>query len=607
MKRLLLIYLLLSVVSFTTTPLLANNFKASAPEVVYMGTPFQLTYTIDVDAKDLQAPDFQVFEILAGPYQSRSSYTQIINGKRSSSTTLTFTFTLMPTKIGKFNIPGAYIVVEGKKITSNDLQIKVEESSNQSQTGTYDGSSSDNSSKSVSNESIFVRTIISKGSVYEQEAVTVTYKLYTLLDVAQFTDIKLPDFNGFLKQDIEQPQNKQLAAESYNGRQYGTVVLYQAVLFPQQTGELKIEPANFTALVRLKNKAQVRSIFDDFFDTYTNIEKKLVAPAMTLRINPLPTEGKPSSFSGVVGSFNMTSDLSSGNLKTNEAGTIKLTIKGSGNMKLLKNPKIKFPDSFEVYDPKVENNFEVKSGNMAGTKTIEYLFIPRRAGKYDIPSAELSYFDLTNRMYRTMRTPAFKLNIVKGEGGELVMENFTGYSDVNELARDIRYIKTAPIKLLKEKRPFFGTFLFWMLYLLPLIIASILFIYLRKRMIENADIAFVKNKKANRIATKRLRKAKKALREDDKKGFYEEIIQTVWKYLSDKLTIPVAELNKENIQAKMQEKAYSDELINKFEKILTDCEYAIYAPNSGQIEMTNVYEESIDAISELENHSRKRR
>ena len=607
MKRVLFIVSVLAIIAGWNVNAQENvEFTASAPDVAYVETPFQLIYSVNAAAKDLQAPDFQFFEILAGPFESRSSYTQIINGKKSSATNLSYTLTLMPSKTGTFKIPGASIVVDGEKIYSNDLTIKVENAEKNAQKQNEGGTVTGGGTQRVTSESIFVRTIVSKTNIYEQEAISVTYKLYTLLDVAQFTGAKLPDFNGFLKQDIEQSQNKQLSAETYKGRSYGTVVLYQAVLFPQHTGEIEIGKASFTALLRLQNKAQVRSIFDDFFDSYTNVEKTLTAPAVTVKVSELPLAGKPATFSGAVGNFNLTSTLSSGNLKTNQAATIKVVISGNGNMKLLKNPEIKFPDGFEVYDPKVDNKFSSGSGGVSGTKTIEYMFIPRRSGKFDIPSAELSYFDLNNKTYRTLRTPAYKINVTKGEGGEAVVENFTGKEDVTPLAKDIRYLYTGSVKLKPESRPWFGTLPFWMLFLIPLIIAAILFIYFRKHVKENADLAFVKTKKANKVAQKRLRLALKFLEEGKKKQFYEEVMKAVWTYLSDKLVIPVAELNKDNIRLKMNEKGMEKEVTDNFTNILNTCEYASYAPDSGRQEMGNLYGETVDAISRMEEHFKKK-
>ena len=607
MKRVLFIVSVLAIIAGWNVNAQENvEFTASAPDVAYVETPFQLIYSVNAAAKDLQAPDFQFFEILAGPFESRSSYTQIINGKKSSATNLSYTLTLMPSKTGTFKIPGASIVVDGEKIYSNDLTIKVENAENNAQKQNEGGTVTGGGTQRVTSESIFVRTIVSKTNIYEQEAISVTYKLYTLLDVAQFTGAKLPDFNGFLKQDIEQSQNKQLSAETYKGRSYGTVVLYQAVLFPQHTGEIEIGKASFTALLRLQNKAQVRSIFDDFFDSNTNVEKTLTASAVTVKVSELPLAGKPATFSGAVGNFNLTSTLSSGNLKTNQAATIKVVISGNGNMKLLKNPEIKFPDGFEVYDPKVDNKFSSGSGGVSGTKTIEYMFIPRRSGKFDIPSAELSYFDLNNKTYRTLRTPAYKINVTKGEGGEAVVENFTGKEDVTPLAKDIRYLYTGSVKLQPESRPWFGTLPFWMLFLIPLIIAAILFIYFRKHVKENADLAFVKTKKGNKVAQKILRLALKFLEEGKKNQFYEEVMKAVWTYLSDKLVITEAEHKKDNIRLKMNKKGMEKEVTDNFTNILNTCEYASYAPDSGRQEMGNLYGETVDAISRMEELLKKK-
>ena len=607
-KLLLITSLLLAI-----TGLSAQNkveFSASAPSTVYMDTPFQLVYSVNASCKDLHAPDFQFFEVLAGPFESHSSSYQNINGKASSSVNVSYTYTLLPNKVGTFKIPGANVEVDGQKYYSNGMTIKVlpADKAQQSQGQSRGGASTANNSgtQKISGDNIFVRAIYSKTNVYEQEAILVTYKLYTLLDVAQFTDMKFPDFNGFLKQEIEQPKNAQLSYENYNGKNFGTVVLYQVLLFPQRTGEINIDKASFTATLRIQNKAQVRSIFDDFFDSYSNVQKNLTASGTTIRVNALPA-GKPASFTGAVGNFNINSSIASANLKANEAGTIKVVISGTGNMKLLQNPKIQFPDGFEVYDPKVENKFGTTSKGVSGTKTIEYMFIPRHSGTFDIPSAELSYFDLNEKTYKTLKTPAYKLNVAKGEGGEgAVVGNYTNKEEVKQLAKDIRYIYTGKVKLSEEEAPIFGSMLFWMLYLIPLLIAGILFVYFRKQLKENADISLVKTKKANKVAQKRLKLAQKFLNEGKKPQFYEEVMKAVWTYLSDKLSIPVASLNKENIQTEMSLLGVSDELTAKFTTILNTCEFASYAPNSGQQEMGNLYEETIQAISQVEEYFKKK-
>ena len=608
MKRILIFF---TSVLLTLTALSAQDkvsFTASAPATVYMDTPFQLVYSVNASAKDLRAPDFQFFEILAGPFESHSSSYQNINGKATSSVNVSYTYTLLPNKVGTFKIPGAAIEVDDEKYVSNAMTIKVlpaDKAQSQGQGGAGSPATGAETQR-ISNDNIFIRTSVSKTNVYEQEAILVTYKLYTLLDVAQFTEMKFPDFNGFLKQEIAQPKNAQLSYENYNGKNFGTVVLYQVLLFPQRTGEINIDKANFTAILRIQNKAQVRSIFDDFFDSYSNVQKSLTAPGTRITVNALPA-GKPASFTGAVGNFSLSSSISKTNLKANDAGIIKVVISGTGNMKLLQNPEIKFPEGFEVYDPKADNKFGTNANGVSGTKTIEYMFIPQHAGVFNIPSAELSYFDLNDRTYKTLRTPAYRLNVAKGAGGEnTIVGNYTNKEDVTQLAKDIRYIHTGEIKLHAEETPLFGSMLFWMMFLIPLLVAGILFIYFRKQIRENADISLMKTKKANKVAQKRLKLAQKFLTEGKKSQFYEEVMKAVWTYLSDKLSIPVASLNKENIAAEMTERGINNELTDQFTNILNTCEYASYAPNSGQQEMGNLYEETIEAIGKVEEYFKKK-
>jgi hypothetical protein len=577
------------------------RFTASAPSTVILDKPFQLAYSVNSSAKDLRVPEINNFDVLAGPFESHSSSFQIINGKQTSSVSVTYTYTLQAQKTGTFTIGSASIIVNNQKLNSNGLSIKVlpaDASSNSRQQGGQSGSAG--SSQSVSNENIFIKTNISKTNVYEQEAILVTYKLYTLADVVQCVNKKMPDFNGFMKQDIEQTQNKQFSFENFNGRNYGTVVLYQVLLYPQRSGVISIEKAEFEAIIRVQNRAATRSIFDDFFDSYSNVSKNIVAPATKISVSSLPIN-KPSSFSGTVGRFDINSSISAAQIRANEAVTLTVNISGAGNMKLIKNPIIKFPDGFELYDPKVNNKFKTTTSGVSGTKTIEYLFIPRHSGNFDVPSAEFSYFDTESKTYKVLRTPTYKLEVLKGVGGETpTVVGYIEKEDVKQLAKDIRYIQTEKFKLYKNEQSIFGTITCWLMYLIPLLISIILFILFRNKAKENADIDLVKNKKANKVAQKRLKLAQKLLKEGNKDKFYEEVLKAVWSYLADKLSIPNAELTKERIDSELFTRKIDTEVINQFVQILNTCEFARYAPNSGQQEMGNLYTETIEAISKLE-------
>ena len=585
------------------------RFSASAPSTVILDKPFQLVYSVNASCKDLRVPEINNFDVLAGPFESHSSSMQIINGKSSSSVEVSYTYTLQAQHTGTFTIPSASIVVNNQKYTSNGVSIKVLPADAVSSTKSKGGQSGSQSagSQEISNDNIFIRTSVSKSNVYEQEAILVTYKLYTLADVVQCVNKKMPDFNGFMKQEVEQSQNKQFSYENFNGKNYGTVVLYQVLLFPQHSGVIQIEKGNFEAVIRVQNRTAARSIFDDFFDSYTNVSKTIIAPATKITVNALPSN-KPAYFSGTVGHFSMNSTISAGQTKANDAVTVKISIAGTGNMKLIKNPDIKFPEGFEVYDPKVNNNFKTTTSGVSGSKSIEYLFIPRHSGDFEIPSAEFSYFDIQDRTYKTLRTPVYKLQVIKGDGGEnntAVGTSYTDKEDVKQLGNDIRYIQTDKFELSKEDEPLFGTLICWLMYLIPLLVSLFLFVFFRKQAKENANIDFVKNKKANRVALKRLKLAQKLLNESNKDKFYEEVLKAVWTYLSDKLSISVAELTKERVELELTNRGLELSVINQFLQILNTCEFARYAPNSGQQEMGNLYTETIDAISTLEDFIKK--
>jgi hypothetical protein len=586
------------------------RFTASAPSTVVMDRPFQLVYTVNsASGRDLRVPEITSFDILAGPFTSTSSSIQIINGRQTSSESNSYTYTLQAKKTGTFTISSASIIVGGQKFNSNGVSIKVlpaDANPSKSQGNQGNGRAASAGSQSISGDNIFIKTNVSKTNVYEQEAILVTYKLYTLLDVVGCNPKKMLDFNGFMKQDIQLPQNKQFTLENYNGKNYTSVVLYQFLLYPQHAGELTIDKWNFEAMIQVRNKAQVRSIFDDFFDSYTNVSKIIAAPAVKINVNALPMN-KPASFSGTVGRFNLNASISGTQVKSNDAVTIKMNIAGAGNMKLIKTPVIKFPDGFETYDPKVTNNFKTTTTGVTGTKSIEYMFIPRHSGNYKIPSAEFSYFDTETKTYKILRTPEYDLQVAKGEGGEspIVAGNYVDKQDVKQLGKDIRYIQTDSIVVSKEEEPLFGTIICWLLYLIPLLISLLLFVFFRKQVIENANSTLVRNKRANKIAQKRLKIAQKLLNDGNKDKFYEEVLKAVWSYLSDKLAIPVATLTKDNVELELTKCNVSATIISQFIDILNTCEFARFAPGSGQQEMGNLYNEAVQTISDLEDIFKK--
>ena len=613
MKKILLILLIFSKVCATFAQ--DVDFKASAPAQVIMGKPFQLTYTVNQRGKDLRAPEFTDFDYVAGPYTSQSSSTSFVNGKRTSSFTMSYTYTLVASKEGSFTISPATIKVGGETYTSNGVRITVlppDQPSNAnvaSQQRNANNTSTTSQQREANNASegnIFIRTLASKTKVHEQEAILLSYKLYFAgVDVAQFTNnTRLPEFKGFLKQELEMGEI-QTELEHYNGRNYQTAILYRTLLFPQRSGDIHIEPAQFEAVLRVQNRAQVRSIFDDFFGSYTTVAKPLASSGVTIHVSELPT-GKPIGFSGGVGQFNISSKISSTDLQANEAVTLTITIQGTGNMKLLKTPAIDWPEGFEVYDPKVTNNFKTTTAGLSGTKTIEYLAIPRAGGTYTIPAIPFSYYDTQADTYKMITTPEYTLTIARGaneENSTAVVNTFVQKEDIQQLGSDIRYIyaNELPEFQIHHSRLTFGTLAFWLCYLLPALLATLLFIIFRKQIKENADITRVRYKKANKVAQRRLKVAAMLLKENKKEAFYEEIERAAWTYLSDRLSVPTAQLSKENIAQILSSKGVAQELISQLLEVLANAEFARYAPTSDHA-MQNIYDDITKIINQLENN-----
>ena len=548
MKKLIII--LMALIAYSTQMLADKvSFTASAPDAVVVGDQFRLSYTVTTQkVKDFRAPSIKGFDVLMGPSRSQQSNTQIVNGNVTSTSSITFTYILMANNAGEYTIPGASIVADGDQMVSNSVRIKVLPQDQGDSNSSSSSSTHSSSGTGVSNQDLFITASASKTNVYEQEAFVLTYKIYTRESNLQLNNAKLPDFKGFHSQEIEMTTNARWTPEHYQGRNYYTTVYRQFVLFPQQSGKLYIDPAQFQMTVG--KPVQSDDPFDAFFNGGSNvieIKKSISTPKIAINVNPLPA-GKPADFSGGVGEFNISSSINNKELKTNDAITIKLVISGTGNLKLISNPEIKFPDDFEVYDPKVDNQVRLTREGLTGNKVIEYLAIPRHAGTYKIPGVSFSYFDIRSKSYKTLKTEEYVINVEKGAGNaDQVIANFTNKEDLKVLGEDIRYIKQNEVTLQPKGSFFYGSMTYWLFYIIPALAFIIFFIIYRKQAAENANVAKMRTKKANKVATKRMKLAGKLLSENKKDAFYDEVLKALWGYISDKLNIPVSRLSKDNI------------------------------------------------------------
>ncbi len=355
-------------------------------------------------------------------------------------------------------------------------------------------------------------------------------------------------------------------------------------------------------LYRVAQQTMSDDPFDAFFNGggYVEVKKKIVTPKLNIHVKPLT--GKPAGFSGAVGEFSLASSINATEVKTNDPITVKLTLKGVGNMKLISAPEVKFPQDFEVYDPKVTDNYELTSNGLSGTKSFEYLAIPRHAGNFTVPAVSFAYFDLKSNAFKTLKTQPYELKVAKGQGSaEQVVSDFTNKESVKVLGKDIRFIKLGDTSLRAKGQFFYGTFIYWMWYLIPLAVFVVFALLYRSQAKENANVAKVKIKKANKVATRRMKLAGKLLAENKKNEFYDEVLKALWGYISDKLSIPVSKLSKDNIEAELTKYGASEELIKEFISALNECEFARYAPGDENEAMDKVYAASIEVISKMEN------
>ncbi|MDH6308416.1 hypothetical protein M2451_000727 [Dysgonomonas sp. PFB1-18] len=603
----LLVLLLISISNVSADDI---TFVISAPANTVKGAQFQLQYVLrGGEGQNIEVPEsIKGFDVLFGPSVSQMYSSSNINGKVTSESNITYTYLLMAKEEGTFSLPAATVKVNGRSYKSNTAQIKVlppDKNAQPAQPGQQvKATTSASTAGNVDPKDAFVRAIFSKTKVNEQEAVTVTFRFYTVLNIRDVGKIQFPEFEGFMTEDFELAANRQMSMEHYNGRNYYTIDVKKTLLFPQRSGKMTIPSGTMEIVFEVASGRKVNTFFGPQ-EVMTEAKKTLRTSPVTVDVSALPLQNKPANFSGAVGSFTYTPKISAEKVKANDAVTITLNINGTGNLKLIKNPEIKFPKDFETYDPQVKNDFRLTENGLSGTKTIEYMFIPRYPGKFTIPPIEFSYFDPRSNTYKASSSPSYTLDVDKDpNAGKNVSTSYSNQRDV-EVDQDIRYLKTGNISFKDPQSFFVGSLPYWLWYIIPLLLFILFSIIYRKQIKANADIALMRTKKANKVATKRLKLAKQYLQSQKKDNFYEEILRAVWGYLSDKLTIPVANLNRENIETELLKYGVGDDLISQFMNILDTGEFARYAPSESGDAMDKLYNDTVEAIGKMESTIKK--
>ena len=596
---LLLSFLIIGCSAFAQNAFLSATASKST---VGVGEQFQVTFTLNCDGQNFRSPDLSNFNVLSGP--NKSSSISIVNN--SYTQTLSFTFFLQPKSEGAFKIGPASIEVQGKKINSNIINLTVVKG-NPPAGNNQNNNQGNNQSSGITDKNLFVRAIVSKSSVFEGEALTVTFKIYTNIDVNSYSVSKAPAFNGFWNQDIEIPNPPPTSVEVIDGVRYTTAVIKKAVLFPQQSGVLTIDPMELECIARIRVRNQRMAdpfgMFNDpfFSDAFGGVQQvKCNAKSISVKVNVKELPGNaPSTYSGAVGSLTFDASLDKSVTKENEPINLKFKISGNGNLKLATAPDVSFPEDLETYDPKIGENYKASDAGVNGSKTIEYLIIPRHEGDYEIPAVTFTYFDLVKQQYVSKTAGPFKVKVGKGNGSSTASSSGSK-NDVQLLGRDIRYLKTDKQLFPSDGGRFYGSWLFYVLSLLPLIAAAGGIYFKRQTAFNEANSILVRSKKATSFAQKRLAGAGKLIAENKHALAFEEISKALWGYASDKLTIPVSELSKENIAEQLRSKNVNDQSIERFTNCISTCEMAQYGGLDVTAQSNKLYQDAIQIITDIE-------
>ncbi len=599
-----------------------SSIRVEVHNIVELSERFNLVFIVEGE----QAPsDFQWagsndVTVVWGPQKGTSRSVQIINGKTTRSSQTSYTYILQAKKTGSLTLPAAVAKVKGEEIRSQAITIQVVDDGSSSAaaasgSGASQGStqqqqnSQSQSQTAASNNAgdIFMRLSLSRTSVVVGEPITATLKIYHRTNLVGFENARFPTFNGFWSQEVEAPANIEFQREQVNGTMYNSAVLRRWVIIPQKAGEQSIDAAEVVCLVNVQQRRTTGSIFDDFFGSdYVTTRQRVSTKAATIRVSALPA-GAPASFGGGVGEFQVQARLSKDSLKTHDAASLIVTVSGKGNVALLDAPKINFPPDFEAYDVKTSVNTD-KSGT-SGSKTFEFPFIPRSPGDFQISPVSYSFYDVKQRKYHTVTTAALPLAVARSasaaagapdQGNTLVVDR----KGVKNLGEDIRFIRTKTT--LGTDKGFFVYSPAWITLLLVLLAGGVgLWLAFRKAAARRADVAGLRNRKATRQALKRLAQAKDFLDKNLYTAFYEELHRSLIGFVGDKLTMDMADQNKENIEASLIAGGVPEATAKDFTELLDACEYARYSPDAGHEAMNAHYEKAVSTITAIDASMKK--
>lgn len=565
------------------------TFKAYASnKVVEVGERFRITFELkNAQGTGFKMPAMDGITVLSRPSVSRSSSMSSVNGKMTSTSSENYSVVVEIRKEGRFTVAPASVFVDGKEYKSNTLIIESVKSSA--------AAGNKRKGSGVAADDLFVRMSVSKTHLYVGEPFVLTLKLYTRVDIGSLSINDDPAMSGFYSQDFGSPNRYSLKREVVDGAIYNSVLMKRVLLYPQKSGEIIIDPYKIDCGVK-----KVVSTHPFWGEQYETVNTILKSNKVSLNVKRLP-DGAPKGFTGAVGNFTIRAKADPLEIDQHEAITLNVTVRGTGNMKLIDNPVVNIPPDFETYDPKVKDNFKNTSAGAKGTKKYEYLLVARHPGDYEIPSIEFAYFDPKSKSYKVSKTEPIAITVKRVEGASTGGSTVQTYSkeQLKVLGSDIRFIKTGNLNLEKPSAYVAGSWKMWLLYGLPLVLFAVVFFMSKRNEEENKNVALVKNKNASKISKKRLKVAASYLKADNKDAFYEEVVRALWGYIANKLTIPVAELNKDNVSEKLKQAGVSPESIQQLIDVLNKCEFARFAPSASS-DMSDLYSSAEQIINDLE-------
>ncbi len=584
------------------------SFTASASKTtVQVGEQFKVTFSINAKSNGFSPPQFTGFTVISGPNPSTQSSVQIINGDITQTTIQSYSYVLEANKEGSYTIGSASITSGNTIYKSNPLVIKVVKGQQQSSVPPSTGSGSDQKQQTDiagSSDELFIRTYVSKNKVYKGEQIVLTHKLYTTLPRVDLIDIKPPSYSGFWSEQIDESKTITPQNEVLNGKTYRVAEISKTVLFPQKDGTLRIEPIQVECQVQVVKKRKANGFFEEMFygpdvSYYASEKRKIKSNPLSVTVDDLPLQGKPSDFTGAVGDFNISAEINRSELKANEALDFKITVSGSGNIKLIDKLPVNFPPDFEVYDPKIIDDIYVSGSGVSGKRIFNYVVIPLNEGEFKLDPINFTFFNPKTNKYVTLTTPLFNIKVGKGysSANQIITSS---QQDIKYLNSDIRYIKVKPFVLNKMDNIFWGSDWYFVLFTVPPFLFVLFMLAYRKQMQLKGNVAYVRNRQARKIAKLRLKKAKQFMDANQKEEFFVEIGKALWGYTADKFNIPLANLSLQTVKDIMMQKNVQEDKQNLLINLLEECEFARFAPGDSTEKMKNLYDGAINVITTFE-------